>query len=255
MLPNSFQSLLPVNLIPSPLTLFLFSVPTLCEDVLPQLFLSFYKLPVFKLFPNPSSENSSRPAQVHSSYCVVRDDSVASARQTYMSLSWEITVLLQHISVQFIQQPLSLFFLFRPPAVERRADSSSFLKLSRLQVETLSTSLTLDWERLFLANRSLLVLLSLKLLIWIQLRKRTGALKNSTIRIERHITTQRNQAISHPTHSSYRGHTSVSPLHSSARVTMLEIMMVTKHKDREMRKTRKLAWLLTPTQLFNQGQW
>ena len=57
-----------------------------------------------------------------------------------------------------------------------------------VKLDALSSSLVVDWERAFLAKRSLLVLLSVKFLTWMKLRNRTGALKKRVSKIDTTIT-------------------------------------------------------------------
>lgn len=58
--------------------------------------------------------------------------------------------------------------------------------------------------------------------------------------------------MSQPTQSSSRGQ---SDLQGKARVSKQDPIMDTRQRLREIKNTRKGLWLLTPTQLFSQGQW
>ncbi len=122
-----------------------------------------------------------------------------------------------------------------------------------MKLEVLSSSLVADCVRAFLAKRSLLVLLRVKFLIWMKLRKKTGALKKMVSKIDKTMTVYLSQTISHPTHSSMSGQS--LPSGQGAIIVSKQLAtMAMKQSESDMRKTKKLLWLLTPTQLFSQGQ-
>ena len=83
-------------------------------------------------------------------------------------------------------------------------------------------------------------------------RKPTGARKKSVIDADTAITQYLNQSISHPMQSSFNGQLKVS--HGNNRVSTQEARIASRHVTREKRKTKKLVWFLTPTQLLSQGQ-
>ena len=85
-----------------------------------------------------------------------------------------------------------------------------------------------------------------------QLRKPTGIRKKRVISEDRPITLYRKISMSHPMQSSRSGQSFI--WHGYAKVSTQEAKIASRHMTSETRKTRKLEWFLTPTQLLSQGQ-
>ena len=85
-----------------------------------------------------------------------------------------------------------------------------------------------------------------------QLRKPTGIRKKSVITTDKPITLYRKISMSHPMQSSRSGQSFI--WHGYIKVSAQEARMASRHMTSETRKTRKLEWFLTPTQLLSQGQ-